>query len=900
VGCLHAMVHKLTCKRDYQTQKWDDVMHEVMQTPSTPKTIFLKDYAQPAYWVRQVFLEFVLESQATLVTSKLLIERNGAHQQPLVLDGEDVTLLGVQRDGCKLSPQEYQRTACALILDIPGQTAELEIVTQINPSANTQLMGLYLSAGVFCTQCEAEGFRRITYMLDRPDVMARYHVTIRARKADYPVLLSNGNPVSSQDLPQGWHEAIWEDPHPKPSYLFALVAGDLHAYQGQHTAADGRDIMLNIWVAKEDLDRCAHAMAALKLAMAWDERCFGRVYDLDVFNIVAVSDFNFGAMENKGLNIFNSRYVLAKPQTATDMDFDAIEAVVAHEYFHNWTGNRVTCRDWFQLSLKEGLTVYRDQEFSADMGSRALKRIEDVRALRAFQFPEDAGPLAHPIRPESYVEISNFYTATVYNKGAEVIRMLATLLGQAGFRAGMDVYFARHDGQAVTCEAFIQAMEAGSGIDLTQFRRWYAQPGTPHVHFTLIQEHDAARVTLIFYQNIPTQPQPAEPLVIPIQLALYNAASGAVEVPSHVITLNQHEQRICFEGISARVVPSILQGFSAPVVLKSTLDQKDLAFLSQYDQDPFNRYEALQRLSLDILLELVGTYQRTPDSLAAVVLAPVLVQAFQAQLTTAGLDPALVAEALLLPSESYIGDQMPFVAVEAIHQARQALRRALAQALAPLWQQCYTQLTDDPYVFSKDAKARRRLKNTALAYLMLLETSEVTALAKTQFVQADNMTDQMAALNVLVSSQQAEARNFALQQFYYKWHQEALVLDKWFSVQALSTHPEAYYDVVKLSQHRDFTLKNPNRVRALIGAFSNNQAQFHRSDGAGYRFLAEHIIALDRLNPQTAARLVAPLGRWKRFETQRAQQMQAALEQILAQKELSKDVYEMAAKSLRG
>jgi aminopeptidase N len=864
-------------------------MLDAMALAAAPEPIKLRDYAPPPVTVRHIDLLFDLREHATDVVSRIAL--TAPTDLRLELDGQCVNLISVKVDGQLLSANDYSLNADSLQLPLAAGDHQLEIATQLNPVANTQLMGLYMSGGNFCTQCEAQGFRRITYMLDRPDVMATYRVTLRADKAKYPVLLANGNPVSARDLPDGRNEAVWDDPHPKPSYLFAVVAGNLKAVSDQFVTASGRKVDLHIWVAEADLDRCDHAMAALKRSMTWDEERYGREYDLDVFNIVAVGDFNFGAMENKGLNIFNSRYVLAKAETATDADFDAVEGVIAHEYFHNWTGNRITCRDWFQLSLKEGLTVFRDQQFSADMGSHAVKRIEDVRGLRAIQFPEDAGPLAHPVRPESYLEISNFYTATIYNKGAEVIRMMHTLLGAAKFRAGMDLYFARHDGQAVTCEDFVKAMEDASGVDLGQFRLWYSQAGTPRVSVSVEQERDT--VTLRFKQAVPDTPGQSgkAPMHIPLRAALLGADSGAVLVPDHIIELREAEESRVYSGVKERVVPSLLRSFSAPVVLDVATGRDDLAFLSAHDDDPFNRYEALQRLALDLILEQVAKRSEP------VSVDPLLVRAIENTLADDTLDPALVADAVVLPSEPYIGDQLGTVDVDGIHRVRQAFRKAIGSQLRQRWWDVYHANSDAAYAFTGPAKARRRLKNVALQYLMAEDDHEAAAACYLHFADATNMTDSIAALTALASSNVVE-REAALAAFYQRCAGDALVLDKWFTLQALSFRTDTLQAVRALAKHRDFSQTNPNRLRALVGAFSANQVRFHAADGAGYVFLADQVLATDSINAQTAARLVAPLGRWRRFDPGRAALMKAQLERIVAVNGLSKDVFEMVSKSL--
>ncbi|HEX8448400.1 MAG TPA: aminopeptidase N, partial [Allosphingosinicella sp.] len=766
-------------------------------------------------------------------------------------------------------------------------SAVVETLVEIEPRSNTQLMGLYESGGILCTQCEAEGFRRITPFPDRPDVLSRYRVRMIADKAAYPVLLSNGNRVGAGELDGGRHWAEWDDPFPKPCYLFALVGGDLACNRDSFTTFTGRRVELGIWVREEDLAKTEHAMASLKASMKWDEEVYGREYDLAVFNIVAVSDFNFGAMENKGLNIFNSRYILADPETATDGDFDAVAGVVAHEYFHNWSGNRVTCRDWFQLSLKEGFTVFRDQMFSADMGSAAAKRIEDVKILRAAQFPEDGGPLAHPVRPDSYMEIANFYTATVYNKGAELIRMLHTLLGPERFRAGSDLYFERNDGQAVTCEDFVRAMEDASGEDLSHFRSWYEQAGTPRVRARLSQEGGTARLRL--EQEVPPTPgQPVKkPMPIPLRVALFARDSGE-KVAERLVVLDKVKDEALFEAGRSEVVLSINRGFSAPVIVETERPPADLAFLSAHDDDPFARYEAMQQLMLDTLLSAIGTGRASHEA---------VVGAVRRTLEDASLDPAFIADAVLPPSEAFIGDQMAVVDPEAIRAARDSLRAELGRVLEPQWRAAYASTLANRYEYSPAAKGARRLKTVALNFLMAGGAEDAPALARRQFEEADNMTDRQGALGALAGSDSPE-RVEALAAFYERYRRDPLVLDKWFTVQALSTRDDTLEAVEALAGHPDFTLSNPNRMRSLVGAFASNQRAFHDGSGRGYRFLADMILAVDRLNPQTAARLVPPLGRWRRFDAARQDLMKAQLERIVATPGLSKDVFEQASKSL--
>jgi aminopeptidase N len=855
-------------------------MLDAQNAPAAPTTIRREDYRPPDWQVEEIALEFDLGAERTRVRATLQVTRNGDHDRPLVLDSEALTLLSVTVDG---RPAEHSQDDGKLIVGVEGDSAQVETVVEIAPRSNTQLMGLYESGGILCTQCEAEGFRRITPFPDRPDVLSRYRVKMIADETLYPVLLANGDPVGSGRLDGGRHWAEWHDPFPKPCYLFALVAGDLLANRDRFTTRSGRQVDLGIWVREADLPKTAHAMAALKTAMKWDEDSYGREYDLDVFNIVAVSDFNFGAMENKGLNIFNSRYILADAETATDADFDAIAGVVAHEYFHNWSGNRVTCRDWFQLSLKEGFTVFRDQQFSADQGSAAVKRIEDVRMLRAAQFPEDGGPLAHPVRPESYQEISNFYTATIYNKGAELIRMLHTLLGPERFRAGTDLYFERHDGEAATCEDFVRAMEDSSGEDLSRFRLWYSQAGTPRVRAEI-----GAGILKLRQEVPPTPGQPAKrPMPIPLAFALFGAESGR-KLDERLVLLDEPEREIDLGALAERPVLSINRGFSAPIILETDRPAADLAFLSAHDDDPFARYEAIQQLMLDTLL---GAIAGRPSDDGAVV------EAVRQTLVDETLDPALVAEAVLLPSESFIGDHMDKVDPEAVFAARQALRARLGRELEKAWRDAYAASTANRYEYSPAAKGARRLKAVALGYLLAAEAPDAPALAERQFGSADNMTDRLSALGALASSDAAE-RHGALAAFYERYRDDPLVLDKWFTVQAVSTRDDTPRAVEALARHPDFTLSNPNRIRALVGAFAANPRAFHAEGGRGYRFLADMVLAVDRLNAQTAARFVPPLGRWRRFDEARAALMKAELERIVGTQGVSKEVYEQASKSL--
>ena len=862
---------------------------QTTDAPPAPPVIRREDYRPPLWLVPETRLVFDLAPEATRVQARLHVTRAGPHDRPLRLDGDGLMPLSVAVDGQPLGPGDWRVEDGTLIIALPGNDHVVETEVEIAPAGNTQLMGLYASGGLLCTQCEPEGFRRITFFPDRPDILSRYDVVMRADKTAYPVLLANGDPVEQGDLDGGRHYARWVDPFPKPSYLFAMVAGDLACNADSFTTMSGREVKLGIWVKQDDLPRTDHAMTALKNSMAWDERTYGREYDLDVFNIVAVADFNFGAMENKGLNIFNSRYILADPETATDPDYDAIESVVAHEYFHNWSGDRVTCRDWFQLSLKEGFTVYRDQTFSADMASAAVKRIEDVRVLRAAQFQEDAGPLAHPVRPESYMEISNFYTATVYNKGAELIRMMALLLGPERFRKGTDLYFARHDGQAVTCEDFVRAMEDGGDIDLRQFRLWYSQAGTPRV--TVRMTHDPVRgeVKVALQQTVPSTPGQDDkaPMAIPVKFALFDPQTGA-QGGEQLHLLTDEAVEIRQGGFTQAPVLSINRGFAAPIIVEAERSADDLAFLAAHDDDPFSRYEALQQLMIQALLGHIA---------GGPLESGVIVDSIRRTIADPALDRSFVAEAVKLPSEAYLGDQMQLVDPEAIHAARDGLQGEIGRALEAEWRQLHADCARNGFSLSADARAARKLRSVALSYLVASGTADGAALAFDQFDRADNMTERHAALAVLANGASPE-RDQALAAFHARYAGNALVIDKWFQTQALAFHPRTVELVEALGTHPDFTLANPNRARALFGAFAANQWAFNRADGAGYRMVADAIIALDKLNPQTAARLVPPLGRWKRFDAARGAMMRAELERIAATPNLSRDVLEQATKSL--
>ncbi len=880
-----------------------------MNRETTPQTIFLKDYTPPAYLVDSLSLRFDLDEAATVVHARMRLHANpdAVAGQSLRLDGQELSLLAVRLNGRELAACDYAVDADSLTLETPPIEFELEIVTRINPLANTALEGLYSSGGNFCTQCEAEGFRKITYYPDRPDVMTVFTTTIVADRAKYPVLLSNGNPVERGELEGGRHFVTWNDPFPKPCYLFALVAGDLVCVEDHFTTLSGRDVLLQIYVQHGNEDKTAHAMASLKKAMAWDEQVYGREYDLDIYMIVAVDDFNMGAMENKGLNIFNSRYVLAKPETATDADFYGIESVIAHEYFHNWSGNRVTCRDWFQLSLKEGFTVFRDSQFSADMNSAAIKRIDDVTLLRTHQFAEDGGPMAHPVRPDSYVEINNFYTLTVYEKGAELIHMLHTLLGAEGFRKGSDLYFERHDGQAVTCDDFIRAMADANEYDLSTFMGWYSQAGTPVV--TVRREYDAdnRRLTLHIGQHCPPTPgqEQKAPQLIPIVTAVLDSSGQPLplrpygdsgEAPDErVLLLGQAQQSWSFCDIPETAVPSLLRNFSAPVKLDTDYTDDELAFLMGHDSDPFNRWNAGQALALKVLLARYDAMQQGEQP----GLPAGLTHAFAHTLADTALDPALVAEAITLPQESYVAEFIEGCDPVLLHQAHRSLQYALADAYREILLETRVR-NHDSSEYRTDAKAmaRRRLKNRCLHYLMLLKDESIGEQCREQYDNADNMTDAMAALGALVHNRHATAHT-SLEDFYRCWKGDALVLDKWFSLQATSPQEDTFEVVQRLAQHPDFNIKNPNRVRSLIGTFAmRNPVAFHRADGEAYRFHTDFIMQLDKLNPQVAARMMTPLTQWRRYDTSRQAMMRGQLQRILDSGSCSRDAYEIVSKSL--
>ena len=844
---------------------------------AVPTTVYLADYAPPAYLVDAVHLTFRLAPSATRVQARIAFRPNPATtDRTFFLHGEGLRLISVALDG---APVSHAITETGLTLDAPDRAFTLETEVEIDPAANTALEGLYLSNGMFCTQCEAEGFRKITYYPDRPDVMAVFSVRI---ESDLPVMLSNGNPV---DAGPGWAE--WHDPWPKPAYLFALVAGDLRAVSDRFTTMSGRKVDLNIWVRPGDEGKCAYGLDALKRSMAWDETAYGREYDLDLFNIVAVDDFNMGAMENKGLNIFNSSCVLASADTSTDANFERIEAIVAHEYFHNWTGNRITCRDWFQLCLKEGLTVFRDSQFTADERSAPVKRINDVIALRARQFREDAGPLAHPVRPDSFVEINNFYTATVYEKGAELVRMLQVLVGDAGYRAALDAYFSRHDGQAVTIEDWLAVFADTTGRDLTQFARWYTDAGTPRLQVS--DDWADGVYTLTFRQDTPATPgQPEKPpRVIPIAVGLLNP-NGDEVVPTTLLEMTQAEQSFRFAGLAARPVPSILRGFSAPVILQRAVSAAERAFILAHDTDPFNRWEAARALARDSLIALAQGGQADPAYIDA--LARVIGDDTQ--------DPAYRALMLRLPPQDEVAQAIHAAGgipdPDAIWRAQRGMGQMLAEGLGETLARLYTAMaTPGPY--SPDAKAAGR-RDLRAACLALLTKTDGGARAQAQFAAADNMTDSFAALSALMAEDLGDA---AAQAFHDRWRHDRLVLDKWFAAKVSFAHPDRLAAVVDdLTRHPDFTMKNPNRFRAVLGTMAGHHAGFHHASGAGYAALADWLIRLDPLNPQTAARMSTGFETWTRYDPGRQAHARAALQRILAAPDLSRDLGEMAGRLL--
>ncbi|HWC64377.1 MAG TPA: aminopeptidase N [Rhizomicrobium sp.] len=866
-----------------------------------PKAIRLADYKAPDFHIQTVSLDFALDPGATRITARLEILRKTAGA-PLVLDGENLKLVSIALDGRALPASRYALDHKSLTIPQVADRFVLETVAEIAPAANTQLEGLYQSNGIFCTQCEPEGFRRITWFIDRPDNLSVFTVRIEADKSRYPVLLSNGNRRDGGDLAGDRHFALWHDPFPKPSYLFALVAGDLGVLKDRFVTMSGRGVELAIYVEHGNEPRAGYAMDSLKRAMKWDEEAYGREYDLDIFMIVAVSAFNMGAMENKGLNIFNDKVLLASPDTATDEDYARIESVVAHEYFHNWTGDRVTCRDWFQLSLKEGLTVFRDQSFSGDMRSHGVERIQDVRALRARQFQEDAGPLAHPVQPQSYIEINNFYTATVYEKGAEVIRMLKTLVGDEVYRKATDLYFARHDGQAATVEEWVRCFEEACGRDLSQFRLWYTQAGTPAIEAKAAYDAAARTYTLDLTQTVPPTPGQAEkrPMHIPVRLGLIGASGAHLPLTlegenqigpeTRVLELTGESQRFVFTGVEEKPLLSLGRGFSAPAIFHARLDAHDRALLMGKDCDPFNRWEAGQVLAANLMLELAEGSRSDPDGDYLAAIGDVLKDAEK--------DPAFAAQMLMPPTESELAAQRTPVDPEALHAARLGLVRAVAAAHRPRLKTLYAAMQDSGE-FRPDARSagRRALRNAVLRYLTAADDEPAAVLADAHYRAAGNMTDMIAGLAALTRMENPR-RLAALGHFHDRFAADPLVLDKWMGLIAGSPLPGTAKEVQALMRHQAFDIKNPNRVRALIGAFSANHLRFHGSEGSGYRLVGEVIRALDPLNPQVAARLAGSFESWRRYDEARQAMMRAELEAILKLPGISPNLFEVASKIL--
>ncbi len=877
---------------------------------SRPNTIHLKDYLPSDYLIETVDLDVSLEPTETRVQTILSVKPNAAAEAPgpLVLNGENIKLERVMLDGQELATTEYELGPGSLTLStVPDRPFEVGLTTLVDPEANKALSGLYRSRGIYCTQCEPEGFRRITYTLDRPDVLSVYRTRVEADKDETPILLANGNPVSAGDIEgSNRHFAIWHDPHPKPSYLFAMVGGSLALVSDRFTTASGREVELRIYVEPGKEDRCEWAMDSLKRSMRWDEERFGLEYDLDIFIIVAVSDFNMGAMENKGLNIFNDKLILARPDTATDNEYAAIEAVIAHEYFHNWTGNRVTCRDWFQLCLKEGLTVFRDQEFSGDMREAAVERISAVRMLKTHQFPEDNGPLAHPVRPDSYMEINNFYTATVYEKGAEICRMLQTHLGREGFRQGLDLYFERHDGEAATVEDFVASMADATGVDLDQFMQWYAQAGTPEVACTLNYD-PALKVAELSVSQV-TPPTPGQPkkqaLPIPLKLGLIGqngedvtlVCDDGTDLKDGVVLIEDDEKTIRFRDVPARPVPSLFREFSAPVRLTTSLKPDDLVFLMAHDKDLFNRWQAGQDYATRLMTDTI----RSGSDSELQALAPDFARALGATLQDAGLEPAFKAETLKLPSESDIARELAGdIDTDAIHETRKTLCRIVATELSSLLTEIYESNTSKE-AYSPDARdsGRRSLRNTALAIKSAHQDADTLALLEQQYLSASNMTDKMAALSILTHFQDP-ARDRLFDSFFEDWKDDHLVVDKWYMLQAISSRPDTLDRVKALTNHPLFSLKTPNKVRALIGAFAQmNPVRFNQKGGQGYEFVAETVLELDAFNPQVAARLMGAFKNWRKLEPGRRDDAKQMLEKVAGREGLSPDLYEIATKTL--
>jgi len=872
------------------------------------KTIYRKDYTAYPWEIGQLDLHFSVGSETTIVRAQMDFQLKSGVSSPqdIVLNGCNLQLISISLNDRVLTDDDYVIDGETLTIHDAPENSVIKTEVEIHPASNSALEGLYLSGKFLLTQCEAQGFRKITWFPDRPDVMTTYRVTLEADKTQFPVLLSNGNMTDSGELSSGRHWVCWEDPFPKPSYLFALVAGDLSLVESHFTTRSGRDVSLRVYVEVENLDRCDHAMESLINSMRWDEERFDLEYDLDVYHIVATNDFNMGAMENKSLNIFNSKYVLARPDTATDADYQGIEGVIGHEYFHNWTGNRVTCQDWFQLTLKEGLTVFRDEEFSADMQSRAVKRIQVIRGLQSRQFPEDDGPMAHPIRPDHYVEINNFYTATVYQKGATIIRMYHTLLGESGFQKGMKLYFERHDGQAVTCDDFRSAMADANGVNLDRFGRWYSQSGTPQV--SVSDDYDAANgtYTLKLKQHTPaTAGQPEKlPLVLPFAVGLLSSEGRELdlqldgetqaETGTRMLIMEDEQQEFTFINIPEAPVPSLFRDYSAPVKIHFDYQAEQLATLIAYDSDAYVRWDAAQRMAQNAILGQCQQHAQGHE----MNLDPSLVRAFRGILSDHQADPALLAEAMRLPDEDYLAEQMAVVDVDGIHTARNFIKKGLASELKELFAARYTELNDgQPYQKTATAMSRRSLKNICLSYL--LETDAGDSLADAQLASSDNMTDTLAAMQGLIFKDSPLAHE-ALLDFENKWQSDALVMDKWFTMQAVKPGDKTLHTVQALMKHAAFSIQNPNKVRALIGVFAMlNPTGFHAADGSGYAFHADQVIELDGLNPQIAARMASAFNRWKRYDDNRKALMRAQLQRIAATESLSGDVSEIVSNALR-
>ena len=870
--------------------------------------VYRKDYKAYPWEVKQLHMHFDIGRDETIVSAEMEFEFKGDHSsdRDIVLNGCDLKLLSICLNDRDLTANDYSIEGENLTIPDAPQNSVLKTRVRIDPSSNSALEGLYLSGEFLLTQCEAQGFRKITWFPDRPDVMTTYRVTLEADKTCFPVLLSNGNPVDQGDLPNGRHWIRWDDPFPKPSYLFALVAGDLSLVEDQFVTRSGRDVALKIYVEADNLDRCDHAMESLINAMRWDEQRFNLEYDLDIYHIVATNDFNMGAMENKSLNIFNSKYVLARPDTATDSDYQGIEGVIGHEYFHNWTGNRVTCQDWFQLTLKEGLTVFRDEEFSADMQSRAVKRIRTVRDLRSRQFPEDDGPMAHPIRPDHYMEINNFYTATVYQKGATIIRMIHTLLGEGGFQKGMKLYFSRHDGQAVSCDDFMAAMADANDANLDRFGRWYSQSGTPQVLITDHHDPSTGQYTLRLKQYTPPShdQNKKQPLVLPFALGLLGQDGRELPlqllgeessvIGTRLLVIKDEQQDYVFTNVHETPVPSLFRDYSAPVKIFYDYTPEQLATLIAHDSDAFVRWDAAQRMAENAILDQCQIL----SSGGAMKVDQTLVKAFRGILSDKHADPALISEAMTLPDEDYLADQMDVVDVDGIHTARKFVCKCLAAELETLLVARYSELNDGgPYRKSPDAMARRSLRNTCLSYLIETDSSE--NLARAQLEASDNMTDTLSAIRGLIFIDSPMAEN-ALSRFEKQWTNDALVMDKWFIMQAIKPGHETVKRVKDLMNHPAFSIKNPNKVRALIGVFSMlNPTGFHAPDGSGYRFHADRVIELDGLNPQIAARMASAFNRWKRYDSNRQSLMKKELSRIALADQLSGDVSEIVNNALR-